>query len=160
THAAATARSVAAMTGPFDLDRYATAMAPDVEFVDYRSVVGIGSARGAAAYLDWLHTLFDVADHVVPRLADVLGLPPHAPLVPRPPSGTERASGGPFERQLLQLWVFGTDGRIEREEHFDVNRSAEALARFDELVLSPVEGLAASTAESTAASAPARIENA
>src|SRR5262249_42172827 len=122
------------MAGPFDLDRYATAMAPSLEFVDHRSIVGIGSTRGAAAYLDWLHTLFDVADDVVTRLDDVLGVRPEVALVRRTTSGNERASGGPFERQLLQLWVFGSDGRIEREEHFDVNRSTEALARFDELV--------------------------
>src|SRR5262249_49705971 len=144
TRAAATARSVAAMTGPFDLDRYATAMGPSLEFVDHRSVVGIGSTRGAAAYLKWLHTLFDVADDVVTRLDDVLGLRSELALVRRTTSGTERASGGPFERQLLQLWVFGTDGGIEREEHFDVNRSGEALARFDELAAP--EGLTAEPA--------------
>ena len=48
-------------------------------------------------------------------------------------SGTDRACGGAFERQFLQLLVFGTDGLIIRSENFDADRAAEALARFDEL---------------------------
>ncbi|MGH7895064.1 MAG: nuclear transport factor 2 family protein, partial [Candidatus Binatia bacterium] len=136
--AAATARSVAAMAaGPFDPDRYATALAPALEFVDHRTVIGIGSARGAAAYLDWLRTLFGVAADVITRLDDVLVLRPDAALVRRTTSGSDRVGGGSFERQLLQIWVFGTDGLITREEHFDVDREAEALARFDALTAGP-----------------------
>src|SRR5262249_41411545 len=57
--------------------------------------------------------------------------------------GTDRASGGLYERPFLQLSVFGSDGLMERFEPFDVGDEDDALARFDELVLSPVERLAA-----------------
>ena len=48
--AAATARSVAAVLGPHDPDRYAAAFAPTIEVVDHRTL-GTWSARGAEAVL-------------------------------------------------------------------------------------------------------------
>jgi hypothetical protein len=48
-------------------------------------------------------------------------------------SGTDRASGGPFELVHLHLRVFGADGLQTRLEFFDTDRDAEALARFDAL---------------------------
>ena len=71
--AAATARSVAALLGPFDLDRYATALAPDIEFVDHR-IVGMESVRGAEAYLRRMRALLEVADDIAARVDEVLGL--------------------------------------------------------------------------------------
>src|SRR5206468_3563951 len=52
-------------------------------------------------------------------------------------SGTVRVSGGAFERNCLMLWVFGADGLLTRWEQFDIDREAEALARFDELTAAP-----------------------
>src|SRR5262249_28553790 len=49
--AAATARSVATFFGPPDLDRWATAVGPDVELVHHRGLVGQGSSRGRDAWL-------------------------------------------------------------------------------------------------------------
>src|SRR5262249_23671344 len=48
TRAAATARSVAALLGPVSLDAFATALGPDVEVVDHRTL-GLPSSRGRDA---------------------------------------------------------------------------------------------------------------
>src|SRR5207244_7281044 len=55
--AAATARSVAPLRGPFDPDRYASAFAPAVESVDHR-ILGTWSARGAEALLQHYRSVF------------------------------------------------------------------------------------------------------
>src|SRR5262249_49029517 len=52
-------------------------------------------------------------------------------------SGTDRASGGAFERPQLGLFVFGADGLVTRWELFDIGHEAEALARFDEVLAAP-----------------------
>src|SRR6185503_16928130 len=67
------------------------------------------------------------------RVDDILDLRTDALLVRWTNFGTARAGGGAFERRLLILWVFGGDGLVVRVEEFDVDREAEALARFDEL---------------------------
>jgi hypothetical protein len=150
--AAATARSVAAYVGPFDPDRYATAFAPAMEVVDHR-ILATWSARGAEAGLQNLRALAEVSDEVSIRIDAILDLRSDALLVHRTSFGTIRTGGGAFERQYLALWIFGIDGLVTRHELFDADRDAEALARFDELVGSPVKG-------STARRPPARIENA
>src|SRR5262249_38061670 len=118
--AAATARSVAAM-GTVDPDRLASACAPDVEAVDHR-MLGTWSARGAEGVRQHSRCLIEVADEVVLREDDILGLRPDAFLVRRSHLGIDRASGGPYERLFLQLWVFGTDGLATRIEYFDPDR--------------------------------------
>ncbi len=134
--AAGVARSVAAYTGPFDSDRFAAAWAPDIEVVD-RRVLGTWFARGAEAFLEhyrgWLHLADDVAFHD----DELLGLEPGALLWRRTFSGIDRLGGGAFERQFIQLWTFGADGRITRLEYFDAEREDEALARFDEVTAQP-----------------------
>src|SRR5262249_5609268 len=153
---AVTARSVAAVfsrlrdSDRYDLDRYATALAPAMESVDHRTL-GTWSARGAESFLHHYRSLFEVADGVAMREDDILGLRSDALLVRRTASGTDRSGGGAYERQFLALWVFGSDGRIARVEQFDADADAAALARFDELVLSPVEGLTAEPATVSAA---------
>src|SRR5262249_46968749 len=47
--------------------------------------------------------------------------------------GTDRTSGGPYERHFLSLWAFGTNGLLTRLEWFSPDREDEALARFDAL---------------------------
>src|SRR5262249_2575895 len=42
-----------------------------------------------------------------------------------------------YERPYIVLDVFGSDGLLVRMDLFDVDREAEALARFDELVTTP-----------------------
>jgi hypothetical protein len=151
--AAATARSVAVTAGPIDLDRYAAAMAPAVETVDHR-ILGTWSARGAEALLEVVRSVFVVAIDPAIRLDEVLCLQPDARLVRQTHHGTDRASGGAYEQQFLALEVFGSDGLLTRVEEFDADRDAAALARFDELVLSPPDALP------TAAATTVQIENA
>jgi hypothetical protein len=67
--------------------------------------------------------------------------------VRRTHSGTDRAGGGSYERPFILLAIFGPDGLHTRLEYFDADHDAEALARFDELVPSPAEGLVLNSAE-------------
>jgi hypothetical protein len=148
--AAATARSASTMLGPFDLDRWATAIAPDTEVVDHR-ILGMSSGSGAEAVLRGLRAWLDVGADLALSVDDVLGLESGALLTRRTFLGTDRAGGGTFERPLIQFLVFGTDGLVPRLEVFEADRGDQALARFDELALSPeprrrVEGMKAEPA--------------
>ena len=145
--AAATVRSIAGWVGPFDLDRFGATLAPAVEAVDHRTL-GTWSAQGKEALLEHMRALVALAEGIVLCDDDVLGLRPDALLVRRRHRGTDRASGGEYERQFLLLWTFGADGLGTRQELFDPDHEAEALARFDELT---TELLAAAPA-----AAPAR----
>jgi class 3 adenylate cyclase/tetratricopeptide (TPR) repeat protein len=140
TRAAATARSVAAMQGTLDLDRIATALAPSVESADYR-ILGTWAARGKEALLAHFRAVIELTENPALRDDDVLALTSGAALVRRTHLGNDRTTGGRYERPYLVLQVFGADGLMSRWEHFDVDRDAEALARFDELVLSPPDEL-------------------
>jgi hypothetical protein len=133
--AVATARSVAALplTGPFDVDRYATALSPAIAAEDSRSV-GFGSLEGAEAVLGAVRALDDLSEGAVSRVDDILGLRSDALLVSWSQSGRLRAGGGSYERPLLELWAFGAEGLLARWEQFDVDREDEALSRLDELI--------------------------
>src|SRR5207249_4161415 len=96
TRAAAAARSVAVLGSP-DPDSVDAIIAPDGEYVDHRSL-GFPTLRGAEAIRRWIHSLFEVADDLVFHLDDVLGLRSDAFLVRWTNFGTDRASGGSFER--------------------------------------------------------------
>ena len=78
-------------------------------------------------------SMFALAADAVLSVNDILALRSDMVLVRRTQSGTDRASGGPYERPSLGLWVFGIDGLLTRLEWFDLDREEEALARFDEL---------------------------
>ncbi|MEO8602346.1 MAG: nuclear transport factor 2 family protein [bacterium] len=132
TRMAALARSIAALVAPPDLPRYASALAPDVEFADHRTV-GFASGRGADTLLRGFASLLELAENVTTRVDAILVLEPGAVLLRWMTAGTDRASGGAFESPFLLLWIFGADGRVARDETFDVDRVAEALARLDEL---------------------------
>src|SRR5262249_14863894 len=134
--AAATARSVAAFFGPPDIDRYATAIGPDVEMVHHRGLVGQGSSRGRAAWLRVFRVILETA-HQTTGVEDILALTPQACLVRWKVSGTDRVTGGAFETTYLMLAVFGPDGLMARQEWFAPGHEDEALARFDELVTEP-----------------------
>src|SRR5262249_47988620 len=128
--AAATARSLVRMqtwtlAGP-------RLFAPTVEVVDHR-ILGTWSARGEAETLRHLRAVLALADNVATCWDDLLGLRADALLVRGTHSGTDRASGGAYERQFLMLLAFAPDGLVARQEYFDADRTAEALARFDAL---------------------------
>jgi tetratricopeptide (TPR) repeat protein/ketosteroid isomerase-like protein len=132
TRAAATARSAAVLFGPIDLDRFAAALAPAVEFADDRTL-GFASARGAEALLGVLASLLESAPDATNRLDDVVAVRDDAFLVRITNFGTSSLGGGAYERPFLILWTFGADGLVTRSEQFDPGREKEALARFDEL---------------------------
>ena len=129
TLATSIARTVAAMLGPPDLDRWAAVFAPDVELVDLRNV-GFETQRGADAVRRAIGVLFALAEDLTARVDDVLGLRPDALLVSWTMTGIDRASGGTFARSLCLALSFGADGRLTRSEQTDVSRADEALARF------------------------------
>jgi hypothetical protein len=130
--ATAIARSVAASVGPFDPDREATAITPDIEFIDHR-LLGFPDSHGAEQHLKRLRSYLEVSTVKVHRIDDILGVTPNGLLLRWFNSGTAREGGGDFERQFLILEIFGPDGRKARQEMFAVDGEAEALARFDEL---------------------------
>jgi hypothetical protein len=138
TRAAATARSVAALAG-LDLDRWATALAPAVEFVDRRTL-GLGIARGAEAVLRAVRSPLEATQDLASRWDDILELRSDVLFLRRMSLGTDRTSGGSFERRFLLLLVFGPDGLVTCWEQFDADRDAEALARFDQLTGEPGPG--------------------
>src|SRR5262249_41755968 len=119
--AAATARAVTTLMGPFDIPRYATAVTADVEFVDHR-IVGFPSGRGATELLRTIGSLVEAADEAATCVEDILALRPDAFLVRWTTSGRDRLSGGAFEWQFLRLCVFGADGLLIRAEQFDLDR--------------------------------------
>src|SRR5262249_37410437 len=135
--AGATARSVAAFFGPPDLDRYATAVRPDVELVHHRGLVGQGSSRGRDAWLRVFRVILETVADPANRIEDILVLTPEACLVRWEVSGTDRTTGGAFEQTYLMLAVFGPDGLMARQEWFAPGHEDDALARFDELVAAP-----------------------
>jgi hypothetical protein len=149
--AAGTARTVAAMAGPADLDRWVPIFAPAIEFNDPRNV-GLGAVSGSEALVRGIRALFELSDDFRTCLDDVFALRPDALLVRWKHCGTDRASGGPFERNLCHLWTFGADGRLARWEQTDDDRAGEALARFAALTAEP--------AAPRFATAVARTENA
>src|SRR5262249_57078762 len=135
--AAATARSAAAHVGALDLDRMVAAVARDVEFHDHRPLIGVGLLRGVQGFRESLGTLFDAADGISNRVDDSFRLRPDAGLLHVTNSGTDRRSGGTFERPFLLLWIFGADGLMTHVEQFDIGHEDQALARFDELIGGP-----------------------
>src|SRR5262249_44041765 len=130
--AATTARSVAALLGPFDLDRFATGIAPTLDAVDYRHVA-LEPSHTAEAWLRGLRSLLEVADGVTNQIEDVLAAQPATFLVRLRNFGTDRAGGGAYERHFLWLGRFGPDGLLARLELFEVEHVDTALARFDAL---------------------------
>src|SRR5262249_32267408 len=141
------------MVGMFDLDRLATALAPAVESVDHRTL-GTWSARGAEAVLQHYRALLDLVAEPSMRNDEILALQPDAFLGRRTHLGTDRASGGPYERPFLWLGTFGPDGLVTRSELFDADREDEALARFDELTAEAAPRPARPPVRPTAATAP------
>jgi ketosteroid isomerase-like protein len=110
----------------------ASALAPDIEVVDHRTL-GTWSMRGRETLVQNIRVWRDVAEHATVRADDVLALRPDALLARWLHAGTDRASGGVYERPALLLWIVGADGRMTRWEFFEPDDEAEALARFDEL---------------------------
>jgi hypothetical protein len=130
--AAAVARSVSAWwIGALDFERCAASIATDVEVVDHR-VLGTFSSSGREEWSRAFRGWFELADGIQIRADEVLALESDALLIRRTFLGSDRASGGGFERLALHLMRFDAAGRIARIELFETDREAEALAVFDE----------------------------
>jgi ketosteroid isomerase-like protein/tetratricopeptide (TPR) repeat protein len=130
--AAAVARSLAIIAGPIDLERWATALAPTVRFVDHR-IFGTWAASDRAEALQHFRLQLDLAPDFAHRLDDVVAVEPHTLVVRDTYYGTARESGGAFENLLCNVWAFGTDGALARADIFEAEQTAEALAYVDEL---------------------------
>jgi hypothetical protein len=129
--AAATARVVAARIGPFDFDRHVAGLGPSFVVVDHRTLPTWSSDRGGN--VQGFRALLELVDDLAARVDEILDLRADALLVRASWAATERAGGGRSEWSCLTLWTFGDDGLSARDEMFDVDRTAKALARFDEL---------------------------
>ena len=129
--AAVTARALAySLTNSDTLDE-SLLFSPTYEDVDHRSV-GYGTLSTDEAR-KLVVSQRALADELCFRVEDVLALRPDGLVRKSTTSGTWRDGGGAFERTVCMLSVFGPDGRAVRQETFDSDREAEALARFDEL---------------------------
>ena len=134
--AAATARSVAVMTtvaATADIERLPLALSPAIELHDRRRIVE-GDPGGSDHWTHGARAYVDLAKEIVFRYDDLLRVEPTALLLQATYSGLDRRSDGVFEIPVLVLWVFGPDGLMIRWEGFDLDREAEALARYDALV--------------------------
>jgi class 3 adenylate cyclase len=130
--AAAMLRVVNAVLGPLGLDRIAAIVGPHLDFADHRRL-GLPSSHGRAGHLQSLGALFEASDDLANRLEGILALGPDAFVFRLTNCGTDRTSGGAFERPLLFLAARGADGLTTHWEFFDVDCEADALARFDVL---------------------------
>jgi hypothetical protein len=88
----------------------------------------------------------DVADDITFRTDEILALRADALLCRWTHLGTDRASGGSYERPYIALWTLGGDGLVSHWEIFDPDRDAEALARFDTLTAEPLAPRSANAA--------------
>jgi len=131
--AAGIARSISKMyRGLVDPKHLADPFAADVEMVDHRRV-GLGTLHGAESVLDAVRAFLELVQNAAWRTDDVLALTDNAGVQRATNSGTDRVSGGSFERVIVSLLLHDDEGRICRWETFESEDEAEALARFDEL---------------------------
>src|SRR5262249_36284891 len=132
TRAAATARTVRVLMASPDPDRFATTLAPGIEFIDHRPL-GFPPRHGAEQQIEGYRSYLGVATDIALGVGGRLTLEPDRLLVRWTERGTARASGGTYERQFLMLWIFGSDALVIHNELFAADREAEALARLDAL---------------------------
>jgi hypothetical protein len=132
TRATVTAQALAAIVLSRGPEAWATSLTPDAEQIDHRQLA-TWNARGRDAIVANIRSLYEVAVDVTLRTREVLGLEPDAVLLRRMHAGIDRLGGGAYERPLLLLLAFATDGRVARVEFFDDDAEAVACARFDAL---------------------------
>ncbi len=126
------AHSIAAMLEAPDVHHLAAGFAADIELIDHRTLA-TWSARGAAAALEHFRGLLEVGESIAMREHEILDLRHDALAVRRTHCGTDRVSGGAYERRFILILLCGPDGRLVRIEWLEADREAEALARFDAL---------------------------
>ncbi|MFN2428048.1 MAG: nuclear transport factor 2 family protein, partial [Candidatus Binatia bacterium] len=128
--AEAIARSVQARLGDFrDWDD----LAPDVVSHDHR-LTGYGERHGAAALIESFEALNELTSDLVWRIDDIVYLGENLLSMHGTNLGTDKRSGGPFERAVRLVWTFRDDGLLDRWEVFESEDTAAVLARIDELL--------------------------
>jgi hypothetical protein len=110
-------------------------LSPSYRCVDHR-VLHTWSARSAGEVVGQFRVQLDLAPDSTARWDDVVALAPQALLVRSTYLGTDRAGGGGFENPLCMVTAYGADGLVTCCDVFEAESTAEALARFDELVRS------------------------
>src|SRR5262249_1030401 len=101
--AAATARTLATLLAArLDVAALTPQLEPDLVYVDHRQL-GFGTLTGAAAVIEMLLSLFEAVDDSVLLVEEVLAAVPNGVLLHWIPTGTDRSSGGRFERARLSL---------------------------------------------------------
>ena len=135
--AAATAGSIATVLAAtlLDVEGYAAALSPAIAWIDHRTA-GVPPGGGREEALRTVRALQELATGVTMIGQDILGLESDVLLLRSLLAGTGRASGGAFEMASINLHAFDSDGRLVRFELFEIERSADALARFAELAAS------------------------
>ena len=132
-------------------DRLGRPFAADVEWLDHR-VAGVGALRGETAVLGAVAAFLDLVEDATWRADDVLGCTADVQLTRATNVGTDRTSGGAFERTILALVTFDAGGRIDLWETWDGDRDAEALARFAALAEGETPPLASAFANAASRS--------
>jgi hypothetical protein len=130
--AAAIARGVPNLlaVGPHNFGMH---FAPEVEFNDHRALIALPASRGIDEVRRQAQKWFSAADDYEQFTDDVLDVRPDGFLAQTSERGRDRTTGGSFEGQWLVLYQMRGDGRVAHIEMFDVDRAADALARFDAL---------------------------
>ncbi len=110
-----------------------SAIAPDVVFHDHRRT-GTGKLVGAAALHEAFAAIFALATDLVWRVDDIICAGEYVLAMTFINVGTDKRSGGAFERLTCVIWAFGEDGLVHRWETFEPEQTAAVLARIDELL--------------------------
>jgi class 3 adenylate cyclase/ketosteroid isomerase-like protein len=118
-------------SGRLDVERIRASCHPDIAFVDHRTL-GFGSAKGAEAFMTIVETLGEASPDSVQQTDEILAVEPNGALLRIRNAGTDRATGGSFERHMLRLFISSAGGTTHVEQ-FDLEAEREAVARFREL---------------------------
>ncbi len=116
----------------WDLELISAHLAADIQYVDNRHA-GMGELD-RDTLLNALRVMKEeLTDNLQARAEDVLRILPNALLFHYSDSGTDKRSGGEFERHSWELWVFSDEGFLCHWERFEPEQRDQALARFEEL---------------------------
>ncbi len=117
----------------WDLELISAHLAADIQYVDNRHA-GMGELD-RDTLLNALRVMKEeLTDNLQARAEDVLRILPNALLFHYSDSGTDKRSGGEFERHSWELWVFSDEGFLCHWERFEPEQRDQALARFAELI--------------------------
>ncbi len=108
-------------------------LAPDIVSHDHRRS-GVGELRGPAALIESFAAMDELATELVWRIEDIVYLDENLLALRGTNFGTDKRSGGAFERSVCLVWALREDGLLHRWETFEPEHTAAVLARIDELL--------------------------